>query len=101
VREILKPELWAMDIDPDAPNSEEQVERKRGMARASLGIYTTEADLLALVEAVADLVARKDEILAIYEPIGTNGYRHSQFEPDSGVLFDAEKSLQQALDHCT
>ncbi|MCZ6471234.1 MAG: aminotransferase class V-fold PLP-dependent enzyme [Gammaproteobacteria bacterium] len=100
VREILKPELWAMDIDPDAPNSEEQVERKRGMARASLGIYTTEADLLALVEAVADLVARKEEILATYEPVGKNSYRHRQFSPDDGVLFNPETSLQQALGKC-
>jgi len=101
VREILKPELWAMDIDPDAPNSEEQVERKRGMARASLGIYTTETDLLALSVAVADLVARKEEILATYEPIGTNGYRHSQYEPDSGVLFDPKKKKKKALGNCT
>jgi len=101
VREILKPELWAMDIDPDAPNSEAQVERKRGMARASLGIYTTEADLLALADAVADLVARKEQILATYVPIGSNGYRHSQYEPDSGALFDPEISLQQALGNCT
>jgi hypothetical protein len=71
------------------------------MARASLGIYTTEADLLALAVAVADLVARKDEILATYVPIGTNGYRHSQYEPDSGVLFDPKKSLQQALANCS
>ena len=89
-----------MDIDPDAPNSEEQVERKRGMARASLGIYTTEADLLALVEAVADLVARKEEILATYEPVGKNSYRHRQFTPDDGVLFNPETSLQQALGKC-
>jgi hypothetical protein len=70
------------------------------MARASLGIYTTEADLLALVEAVADLVARKDEILAIYEPEGSNGYRHREFAPDDGVLFNPITSLERALDNC-
>jgi len=70
------------------------------MARASLGIYTTEADLLALADAVADLVARKEQILSIYEPVGSNGYRHSQYEPDSGALFDPQKSLRQALGNC-
>ena len=100
VREILKPELWAMDLDPDAPNSDEVVERKRGMARASLGIYTTEADLLALVDAVADLVERKEEILATYEPEGSNGYRHRNFSPDSGALFNPETSLERALGNC-
>ena len=97
VREILKPELWALDIDPDAPNSEADVERKRGMARASLGIYTTESDILALAEAVADLVARKDEILSLYEPQGSNGYRHTKFAPDNKDLFCPLRSLELAL----
>jgi selenocysteine lyase/cysteine desulfurase len=97
VREILKPELWALDIDPDAPNSEADVERKRGMARASFGIYTTEADVLALAEAISDLVSRKQEILSLYEPEGSNGYRHTKFSPHNDAIFCAERSLEQAL----
>ena len=97
VREILKPELWALDIDPDAPNSEADVERKRGMSRASFGIYTTEDDVLALADAVADLVSRKAEILAVYEPEGSNGYRHTKFTPDNDALFCPKRSLKQAL----
>lgn len=100
VREILKPELWALDIDPDAPNSEADVERKRGMSRASFGIYTTEADVLALAEAVADLVARREEILEIYEPQGSNGYRHREYTPDNDALFNPVASLERALDSC-
>lgn len=71
------------------------------MARASLGIYTTEADVLALTEAVADLVARKDEILAIYEHEGSNGYRHREFEPDNAALFNPVTSLERALGNYT
>lgn len=97
VREILKPELWALDIDPDAPNSKADVERKRGMVRASLGIYTTESDILALAEAVAVLIARKDEILSLYEPQGSNGYRHTKFAPDNNDLFCPLRSLELAL----
>jgi len=97
VREILKPELWALDIDPDAPNSEADVERKRGMARASFGIYTTEADVLALTEAVADLVSRREEILSLYEPEGSNGYRHTKFSPHDSAIFCPKRSLDQAL----
>ncbi len=97
VREMLKPELWALDIDPDAPNSEADVERKRGMARASLGIYTTEADILALIEAVKDLVARKEEILSLYEPEGSNGYRHREYAPPPAAIFNPETALEQAL----
>jgi selenocysteine lyase/cysteine desulfurase len=97
VRELLKRELWEMDIDPDAPNAEGDIERKRGMARASLGLYTTRADLEALVAAVRDLASRREEILSLYEPIGSNGYRHKNFAPAAQDLFDPERSLEQFL----
>jgi selenocysteine lyase/cysteine desulfurase len=97
VRELLKRELWEMDIDPDAPNAEADVERKRGMARASLGLYTTQADLEALLAGVRDLVARRDEILNLYEPVGSNGYRHTRFGPEPVDLFDPERLLENYL----
>jgi cysteine desulfurase/selenocysteine lyase len=97
VRELLKRELWAMDIDPDAPNAEADVERKRGMSRASLGLYTTQSDLEKLIEGVRDLAGRRDEILANYEPVGSNGYRHKHFTPEATDLFDPERLLGQYL----
>ncbi|MCP4981463.1 MAG: aminotransferase class V-fold PLP-dependent enzyme [Gammaproteobacteria bacterium] len=97
VRELLKKEMWDMDIDPDAPNAEADVERKRGMARASLGLYTTQADLEKLIAAVRDLTSRRDEILSLYEPIGSNGYRHSSFAPAPRDLFDPERLLGNFL----
>jgi cysteine desulfurase/selenocysteine lyase len=98
VRELLKKELWEMDIDPDALNAESDVERKRGMARASLGLYTTKADLEALLVAVRDLASRREEIISLYEPIGSNGYRHSSFAPAAQDLFDPERMLKSFLD---
>ncbi|MEM7564441.1 MAG: aminotransferase class V-fold PLP-dependent enzyme [Pseudomonadota bacterium] len=98
VRELLKKELWAMDIDPDALNAEADVERKRGMSRASLGLYTTRADLEALLVAVRDLAERADEIKAQYEPVGSNGYRHVSFEPAAVDLFDPSRKLQRFLE---
>ncbi|MDH3218463.1 MAG: aminotransferase class V-fold PLP-dependent enzyme [Gammaproteobacteria bacterium] len=97
VRELLKREMWEMDIDPDAPNAEADVERKRGMARASLGLYTTRADIEALIAAVRDLAGRRDEIIALYEPIGTNGYRHRKFAPHASDIFDPARMLQRFL----
>lgn len=98
VRELLKREMWEMDIDPDAPNAEAEVERKRGMARASLGLYTTRADIDALIAAVRDLAGRREEILALYDPVGSNGYKHRNFEPPANDLFDPERSLKQYLE---
>jgi len=97
VRELLKREMWDMDIDPDAPNAEADVERKRGMARASLGLYTTQADLEALLVGVRDLVERREEILSLYEPVGSNGYRHTRFGPAPLDLFDPERLLGKYL----
>ena len=97
VRELLKRELWDMDIDPDSPNAEGDVERKRGMARASLGLYTTRADLEALVAAVRDLAGRKQEIISLYEPVGSNGYRHVRFRPEAQDIFDPERMLENLL----
>ena len=97
VRELLKRELWDMDIDPDAPNAEADVERKRGMSRASLGLYTTQADLEALLVAVRDLASRREEILSLYEPVGSNGYRHKNFAPDPVDIFDPDRLLENFL----
>ncbi len=101
VRELLKREMWEMDIDPEAPNAEAEVERVRGMARASLGFYTTKQDLQALVHAVQDLVSRKQEILDAYDPVGSDRYRHKQFRPPAESLFDAGRSLEQAIARLT
>jgi hypothetical protein len=46
---------------------------------------------------VRDLAGRRDEILANYEPIGSNGYRHKKFTPEATDLFDPERLLGQYL----
>jgi selenocysteine lyase/cysteine desulfurase len=97
VRELLKKEMWDMDLDPDAPNAEADIERKRGMSRASLGLYTTQSDLEKLIAAVRDLAGRREEILSMYEPVGSNGYRHISFRPAETDLFDPERLLDQYL----
>ena len=97
VRELLKKELWEMEIDPDALNAEADIERKRGMSRASLGLYTTQDDLEKLIDAVRDLASRREEILSLYEPIGSNGYRHKQFRPEDVDIFDPDRLLGQYL----
>lgn len=97
VREMLKQELWAINIDPNAPNIEAEVERKRGMVRASMGIYTTEHDVLALCDAVTDLASRQQAIKALYQPQGNSGYCHRKFVPDGKTLFDSVSTLDQSL----
>ncbi|MDH5356553.1 MAG: aminotransferase class V-fold PLP-dependent enzyme, partial [Gammaproteobacteria bacterium] len=97
VREMLKRELWDMDLDPNALNAEADIERKRGMVRASLGLYTSEEDLRALIDAIKDLIARKDEIHSDYVPEGSNGYRHRRYAPEKSAIFDPMVALEKAL----
>ena len=98
VRELLKKELWEVDLDPDDPNVEVLIERKRGMARASFGLYTTIEDLKKLIAAVSDLANRREEILGQYEPVGANGYRHKYYAPDAEDIFNPETALAQSIE---
>jgi selenocysteine lyase/cysteine desulfurase len=97
VRELLKRELWEIDLDPDDPNIETLIERKRGMVRASFGLYTTIDDLKKLILAVNDLINRREEILGLYEPVGKNGYRHKYFVPSAEDIFNPEVLLAQSI----
>ena len=97
VRELLKRELWEIDLDPDDTNIETLIERKRGMVRASFGLYTTIDDLKKLILAVNDLINRREEILGLYEPVGKNGYRHKYFVPSAEDIFNPEVLLAQSI----
>ncbi|RME34092.1 MAG: aminotransferase class V-fold PLP-dependent enzyme [Gammaproteobacteria bacterium] len=94
VKEMLREELWALDIDPEAPAAEEIIRRKRGMVRASLGIYNTAADVAALLEGVRDLLTRREELIRLYEPTPDGNYRHRSFRPEPGELFDPAAVLR-------
>lgn len=95
-RELLRRELWEVDIDPDAPDALAAVERKRGMARASFGLHTTQDDLDALVAAISDLIKNRDTILDAYHPVGKNSYQHRHFKPPAEALFDPLRTIAQA-----
>ena len=67
-------------------------------ARSSFGLYTTISDLKKLITAVSDLADRREEIVGLYEPVGTNGYRHMYFAPDAEDIFDPEAVLAQSIE---
>ena len=94
VRELLKPELWALDIDPDSPHGLELVEQRRGMARISLGLYNTQADIDAWLAALRDISAQREFYTAQYQWQGTQPV-HKHFHPP--VAFEPEQELERAL----
>lgn len=97
VRELLKPELWALDLDPDTADAAALLERRQGMVRASFGLYTRDDDVAALLAGIRDLLARPDHYRALYEPAADGNFRHRTFEAPAKALFDPEAALDRAL----
>lgn len=97
VRELLKPELWALDLDPDAGDAATLLAPWQGMVRASLGLYSTEEDIEALLAGVRELLARPDHYRARYEADADGNFHHRTFRPPIHALFDPEAALDRAL----
>jgi selenocysteine lyase/cysteine desulfurase len=99
VRELLKPELWELDLDLDTGDAEALIQPWRGMVRASLGLYSTEEDIEALLTGVRDLLAHPDHYRAQYRADGDGNFRHRTFAVAPESLFDPEAVLHQTLGH--
>ena len=99
VRELLKPELWTLDIDPDVANAAALLKPWQGMVRASLGLYTTEDDIAALLAGVRDLAARPDDYRAQYQADAEGHFHHRTFRVPAEALFDPETALDLLLAH--
>ena len=97
VRELLKPELWALELDPDAQDPEAWIDPWRGMVRASLAFYTTEADVTALLEGIRALLTRPAYYRAQYQADTLDGFRHRTFQAPASALFDPETQLETEL----
>ena len=98
VKEMLKEELFSLDIEADTVEEEEfLVNLKRGMVRASFGLYTTEEDVRALGRALQDIAANRERYLALYLPQADGSYCHKRFRPEVNALFDLKTVLSQTL----
>ncbi|HNW78140.1 MAG TPA: aminotransferase class V-fold PLP-dependent enzyme [Candidatus Competibacteraceae bacterium] len=97
VRELLKPDLWSLDLDPDAEDAMALLKPWQGMVRASLGLYTSAADIAALLAALRDLRARADEYRAHYRVDSAGQFHHRHFTIPARTLFDPDAVLAQAL----
>jgi len=97
VRELLKPELWALDLDPDADDADALIKPWQGMVRASLGLYSTDEDIEALLTGVRDLLAKPGYYRAQYQGDGDGNFRHRTFSVLAEAQFDPEAALDRAL----
>lgn len=93
VREMLKPELWALDVDVDDPAAVRAIKNRQGMVRASFGIYTTEADVEALLAGLSDLLSRPSHYRSLYRSDSGGNYYHRDFLVPTTDMFDPDTLL--------
>lgn len=100
VREMLKPELWDLDdeFDTETPSGLAALERRQGMVRASLGLYTTQEDLDVLKQAITAILADPARFQAAYALGADGSYTHRTSHPSARTLFDPEAELGAHLD---
>ena len=97
VSALLKPELWALDIDPDALNATAQIQPWRGMVRASLGLYSTKEDVDTLLNGIRDLLDNIAYYRSKYSMDAAGNFQHHSFSPSGNALFNPEAIIQKGL----
>ncbi|WP_440905409.1 aminotransferase class V-fold PLP-dependent enzyme [Catenovulum sp. SX2] len=93
VRELILPELWALDDEL----TDAEIEAKKGMVRASFGLNNTMADAQALVTALQQIANNKTEYTSQYQMDEQGNYHHLTHKLNWQTLFNPEQALQAAL----
>jgi selenocysteine lyase/cysteine desulfurase len=83
VSEMLKTELWAIDLDDiPLPEQEAYINRYRGMVRVSLSRYNTSEDLELLFSALDSIEKEIDRYRQHYEVQTDGSFIHKDFKLD-------------------
>lgn len=97
VRDLMREELVAWDVDPDAADFEAQLKRRQGMVRASFGLYSSRADVDRLVAALRDFSGRTADLQQAYHADEKGNYQHRSQPAGESPLFDPGEALISAL----
>ncbi len=97
VREMVTISLEDLPEDMSNDELERLAQQRRGMVRASFGIYNTKSDVDALVAALRSIVERKDELLALYDRLPNSDYRHRNFSFDCASAFSVRGAVDELL----
>jgi len=97
VKEMMSDELSKDFGEIDFGNMSAEFMRKAGMVRASFGLYSTEADVAALIIALQDIIDHAEEYLKEYEINEDNDYIHKTYRPDHQSLFNINDEIDQYL----
>lgn len=97
VREMVMMSLEGVAEGLSNRELERLADQHRGMVRASFGIYSTREDVDALVSALREIAARREELLALYEPLENGDYRHRTFAFDTAAAFSTRVAVDTLL----
>jgi len=97
VREMVMLSFAAVADSLTNAEIEQLADMHRGMVRASFGLYTTHADIDALVAALNQIRARRDELMPLYERQPNGDYVHRHFRPDLANEFSVRAVVDGAL----
>ncbi|MEE8341867.1 MAG: aminotransferase class V-fold PLP-dependent enzyme [Candidatus Neomarinimicrobiota bacterium] len=97
VKEMIIDELLDLNEEFDGNDFTSEFKIKVGMVRASFGIYSTKNDVDALVSALRDIVAKRDEYVNLYDLDETGLYTHKSFKPVDTDLFNTELFINKYL----
>jgi selenocysteine lyase/cysteine desulfurase len=97
VKEMIFEELLGSTKDFDGNDFNTEFIAKVGMVRASFGIYSTRADVNALISALKNIVAKRDEYIKLYSLDETGLYRHKTFKSVEEDSFNVESYINEYL----
>lgn len=89
--EYSREEIEFMEIDAN-------FKVKAGMVRASFGIYNTEDDVKALVNALKDIVSKREEYSKLYQLNEKRIYKHKYFQPETSEIFKVDNFITDYLE---
>lgn len=94
VSSLLKEQLWELDLtEIEESAQEDYINRKRGMVRVSLALYTTIEDIDYLLRSLYDLINRVDEFKTHYRALSNGAYQHRTFTLDWRTYLPFVKDL--------
>ena len=73
------------------------IEPWMGMVRASFGIYNTIGDINYFIEALTQIVNKKEYYKSQYTPMGNGDYKHNKFKFSSAEYFKLTNSINREL----
>jgi selenocysteine lyase/cysteine desulfurase len=80
VKEMIMDDLMLGIEDVDMDDIADYVELKRGMVRASFGLYSTKEDVIALADALMEIATNKDKYTKQYQVDSHGNYIHTSFQ---------------------